>query len=139
VNTLKLVILYLVVSVINIFIGVAFAAPDIYGTLYSPNEVVTAQRQLIAVGLGLFTQFWVGILQERTRPWAKYLARCVLAGLAAGAAIGLVRDGFGVHWDAGVETGISGTIGWLGAEIAFAAIARVVGERTGLKLGGETE
>jgi hypothetical protein len=136
---LKLFGVRIIITVFCALIGVVLAAPGIYGSLYSPSEVITAQRQLIAIGLGIFTQFWVGILLERTRPWLKYLARCVLAGLAAGAAIGLIRDGFGVHWDAGVETGISGTVGWLGAEVVFAAVARAVGERTGLKIGGENE
>jgi hypothetical protein len=111
--------------------AVALAKP-----LLTDDENITISHQLIAVGLGAFTQFWAAILFEKIRPWWKFLSQVVLAGLASGALIGVLRDVAGLKIPIGGESGLASLGGWLGAEVLFGAL-RKLADSKGVPLGGD--
>jgi hypothetical protein len=120
-----------------------FAGGEVFAKLQDPNlftpaESITLKRQLIAFGLGVFTQFWAGLFFERTKPRIKFIAQVILAGTASAALIGGLRDVLNVHLLIGGESGAASLGGWLGAEGVFVIIAKFFGSK-GIPLGTEAK
>ena len=103
-------------------------------TLLTDGEGVTLTRQAIAFCFGAFTQFWAGVLFDRTKPFKKFAAQVILAGLAASTVIGVLRDVAGISWQIGGESGVASVIGWLGVEVGFAVVQRILGGK-GVQIG----
>lgn len=95
---------------------------------FSDAEKLTIERMKIAFGLGFFTQFFAAMFFNKTKPWTKWLAQTVLAGVVAAVFIGLTRDSIGLKLQIGGETALASLIGWIGIEAAFARLDILVKE-----------
>ena len=117
-----------IIAVIAFSVITSSLAAGLYDAL-SQGEKTTLTRQFIAFGIALWTQAWAGALFERTRPFTRFAAQCVLAGTAAWAIIGVLRDVAGIQWPIGGEGSVAAVIGWVGAEAAFAIVRTMLEAR----------